>query len=405
MQILNKNTMKPEIGFDDSIETIGIVVKTAEDLGYPALGVMVPKFMSGYEFTSNIDIKKDITAPVSNKKCINEEKSFIDSNVIIKNYLIVRPMLNQNQSMPIYNVGDKVIVKMIDNDIKTLYFLPYSINRLGQRAVDTYLIAIPSNQKDNTALTDQNTYYIKLDSIEQKITISSSKENGEVCAQALEFDSKNGIITITDDIKKQERVFLIDTKNDIVVTKTSGSTIKQSGDTIDILADVININGETSVNIKTETLNIGSDTINSKANDTTYEYRNFKQSSTDGKWEVRSESHNGTSVSFKGSTFHVNIPTIGLNGQVVFPNFVIGAIPNINIPTPPLSGTSGPKNSMILQTDPAGMPLAKAAPVIGAISALAVLIDTKLLPIPPGAAVQTVSSLLSQIPSTKILSS
>ena len=58
MQILNKNTMKPEIGFDDSTETIGIVVKTAEDLGYPALGVMVPKFMSGYEFTSNIDINK-----------------------------------------------------------------------------------------------------------------------------------------------------------------------------------------------------------------------------------------------------------------------------------------------------------------------------------------------------------
>ena len=66
--------------------------------------------------------------------------------------------------MPNSTIGDKVTVTMIDNDIKTLAFLPYGINRLGQRATDKFVVRVPANKKENTALTEDNTYFFKLDS-------------------------------------------------------------------------------------------------------------------------------------------------------------------------------------------------------------------------------------------------
>lgn len=396
MQIIDSVNNTVGLGCDNSSDTVGIVMKTAEELGYPALGVFIPKFMLGYEIKSG-QAAEEVDASISGTKCVNQvdKLDMFDYSVMIKNYVIVRPLLNQNQFLPEYVVGDRVIVKVIDNDLKVLMFYPYSINRLGQRAVDKLLLVIPANPKENTALSEDNTYFIKFDSVNQKVQIIANNVNGETCKQTVELDPGNGIITITDN---EDLSWVMDTNNDSITSKTSGSTIEQISDVINMKADTLNIEMDSQINVKTDTEINESETIKSTANDTTYNYDNFKQNSEMGKWTVRMESHDNVSASFSGATFHADMPIIGLNGIVTENAWVIGSIPNVNIPAPPVNGTA---NSAILQAAVAAQPLAKAAPVLIALTALGA--GCTAYETDGGAAAAVVGNVASQIFTTRTL--
>jgi hypothetical protein len=302
--------------------------------------------------------------------------------------------------MPDYVIGDKVIVSIIDNDIKTLAFLPYSINRLGQRSTDKCMFSVPANPKENTALNEDNTYFIKIDSNNKVIILATSKKNGETCAQVIGMDAENGQIAISDN---EDRTWVLDTKNDSITSKTSGSTIEQVGNTININADTINITGDSAINLKTSSLSEESDSMKSKSSNSEFEFDNFKQTSNSGKYEIQQEEHSGMSVSIKSSTYHNDTQLIGLNGQVVFPNFIIGAIPNINSPVSPINGISGASGAMSMQTDPAALPLVKFPQLVAALNAIAAAADA--YPSGAGAATAAAAAFAANGMTTKILSS
>lgn len=388
------------LGCDNSSDTVGIVIKTAEELGYPALGVFIPKFMLGYELkTGEVADEKDIS--LQNTKCVNsaDKQNFFDPSVMMKNYIIVRPLLNQNQFLPEYVIGDKVIIKVIDNDIKTLMFYPYSINRLGQRATDKLLMVIPANPKQNTELTEDNTYFIKFDSKEQKVQIIANNVNGETCKQTIELDPGQGIITITDN---EELSWVMDTNNDSITSRTSGTTIEQCADVITMTGDTLNINMDSEINIKTDTINNECETIKSTASDVTYEYDNFKQNTESGTWTVRDEKHDNTSVSFTGSTFHVDMPIIGLNGTVTENAWVIGMIPNVNVPSPPTVGSSGNPGVGMISSDIAGVPLVKAPQLLAVLSVIGASCSQEK---DGGAAASAIASAAKDMVTTKMLAS
>lgn len=402
MKIIDPKLNVIGLGSDNNKETIGIVFKTSEELNNrPLLGLIIPKFMIGYEFKDG-DKASDTDIPLHGSKCVNDDSctKFWSSSINMKNYILVRPYLNQNQSMPDYVIGDKVIVSIIDNDIKTLAFLPYSINRLGQRSTDKCMFSVPANPKENTALNEDNTYFIKIDSNNKVIILATSKKNGETCAQVIGMDAENGQIAISDN---EDRTWVLDTKNDSITSKTSGSTIEQVGNTININADTINITGDSAINLKTSSLSEESDSMKSKSSNSEFEFDNFKQTSNSGKYEIQQEEHSGMSVSIKSSTYHNDTPLIGLNGQVVFPNFIIGAIPNINSPVSPINGISGASGAMSMQTDPAALPLVKFPQLVAALNAIAAAADA--YPSGAGAATAAAAAFAANGMTTKILSS
>lgn len=403
MRINDSISNKLVLGTDEYSDTIGIVLKTTEEMQAPQLGVIIPKFMLGYSF-KNGDVATEEPINVNGKKCINEDTdSYWDSSIILKNYITVDPLLNQNQSIANYTVGDKVLISMIDNDIKTLSFLPYSINRLGQRATDKFLLAVPANEHENTALSEDNSYFFKMDSSKdvQTLQIATSNKNNETCMFRLTMDSKNGLLTIDDD--SGERSWEMDYQNDSIVSKTSGSTITQSADKIRMEADTVEIEAETKVYMKTDTLEIEANTIKEKSSDTKYEFDNFKQTSDVGTYDITNEKHSGTSASYKEKTFHCDTPTIGLNGVVVLPTFTIGSIPDINVPVPSVNGTSGPKGSTVFQTDPSGVPLVKYPQLVACLSQIAAAADT--YPSGAGMGSAAVASFVSGGATTKMMSS
>lgn len=398
MQLIDSINTVPGLGVDNNVDTVGIVMKTADQLGFPGLGVFIPKFMLGYSLKSG-DKAKDETVSISSSKCVNssDNNSLIQSSAVLKNYIVVRPLLNQNQFMPEYVVGDKVIVKIIDNDVKTLLFYPYSINRLGQRATDKLIMLVPANKKENTALSEDNSYFIKLDSSNKLVEIIATNVNGETCKQTIQLDAGNGLITITDNNKLS---WTMDTKKDTITSKTSGSSIEQSADVITIKGDTLNIEMDSEVNIKTDTENNEAETIKSKGTDVTYEYDNYEQTSDAGKFSIRDEQHEITSVAFKGSTFHVDCSTNGFNGPVIESGYTIGTCPNINTPVVPSAGQA---NSSLTTSDPAAMPLVKGPQLL---SLLAIIGAGCASPMSDGgSATSAVASMGAQLLTTKIMGS
>lgn len=399
MQILNSLDNTVGLGADNNSDTVGIVIKTAEELGFPGLGVFIPKFMLGYQLKSS-EKAEEKTVNINNSKCVNDKSigTVTEKSLVLKNYITVRPLLNQNQFMPEYTVGDKVIVKIIDNDIKTLMFYPYSINRLGQRATDKLLLVIPANKEENTALSEDNTYFIKLDSKNKNIEITASNVNGETCRQTILLNPGDGLINITDN---ENLIWTMDTKNDSIRTQTSGAILEMKADVINMKADTLNIEMDSEVKIKTDISNINSGAIKAKSDDVNLQYDNFKQKTDNGTWEIRNETHNVSSIAFKnGSTFHVDIPTIGLNGKVILQNFVIGSVSNPNLPVLPLNGDSGQSGSMLLKTSVTAMPLVKFAPLMTVLSSLAA---GAAMPMDSGASASVLASMTSQLMTTKIL--
>lgn len=398
MQLIDSINTIPGLGVDNNVDTVGIVMKTAEQLGFPGLGVFIPKFMLGYSLKSG-DKAKDETVSISSSKCVNssDNSCSIQSSAVLKNYIVVRPLLNQNQFMPEYVVGDKVIIKIIDNDTKTLLFYPYSINRLGQRATDKLIMLVPANKKENTALSEDNSYFIKLDSSNKLVEIIATNVNGETCKQTIQLDAGKGIITITDNNKLS---WTMDTKKDTITSKTSGSSIQQSADVITIKGDTLNIEMDSEVNIKTDTENNEAETIKSKGSDVTYEYDNYEQTSDAGKFSIRDEQHEVTSVAFKGSTFHVDCPTNGFNGPVIESGYTIGACPNINSPVVPSAGQA---NSSLTSSDPAAMPLVKGPQLLSLLSIIGAGCASPYSD--GGSAASSVASMGPQLLTTKIMGS
>lgn len=398
MQLIDSINTIPGLGVDNNVDTVGIVMKTAEQLGFPGLGVFIPKFMLGYSLKSG-DKAKDETVSISSSKCVNssDNSCSIQSSAVLKNYIVVRPLLNQNQFMPEYVVGDKVIIKIIDNDIKTLLFYPYSINRLGQRATDKLIMLVPANKKENTSLSEDNSYFIKLDSSNKLVEIIATNVNGETCKQTIQLDAGKGIITITDNNKLS---WTMDTKKDTIISKTSGSSIQQSADVITIKGDTLNIEMDSEVNIKTDTENNEAETIKSKGSDVTYEYDNYEQTSDAGKFSIRDEQHEVTSVAFKGSTFHVDCPTNGFNGPVIESGYTIGACPNINSPVVPSAGQA---NSSLTSSDPAAMPLVKGPQLLSLLSIIGAGCASPYSD--GGSAASSVASMGPQLLTTKIMGS
>jgi hypothetical protein len=291
MNIIDPIRNKVGLGASRNTDTIGVVVKTPDELGDTKIGVYIPKFMLGYSMTKG-ELAKDTPVPVFGMKCINDlsNSKFWKSSITVKNYIVVYPYLNQNQSMPYYTIGDKVIIRMIDNDLKTLAFLPYSLNNLKQRAVDKCMFSVPANVEEDLDLTEENVYFFKMDSKLKTIVLSTAEQNGETSLHKFMIDGENGQVIITDD---KDLSWTLDTKNDKIISKTSGSMITQEANNITLTGDNINLEVNDKLVVNTDVLELTASTIKGEANKAELNFSKYTLESDNGQFQIQKEKHSG----------------------------------------------------------------------------------------------------------------
>ena len=103
MRIIDTKLNVIGLGSDNNKETVGIVFKTSEELdNRPLLGLIIPKFMIGYEFKDG-DKASDTEIPISGSKCVNENSDKTLKKLFILNLYKIIPCLNSlNNSKCLY---------------------------------------------------------------------------------------------------------------------------------------------------------------------------------------------------------------------------------------------------------------------------------------------------------------
>lgn len=272
-----------------SSNQIGIVIKTAEELGTSnTLGVYLPKIMMGINFSIQ-QPEKNIA--ISHSKIKNKNNTFLagTSSVVAKNYINLIGLNIPNLAMPQYAKYEKVFVNFVDNDIKSAYFLPYTLPNPGKRQKgDIFRIGAiskpPLTQKNmDVESSKENFYYMEFDTINKRITIQNSKADMEKFQYTILLDAKNGSLSLADG----ERAVTINSAKDQITMQNKASTIiTLKEDTINMYCKKFNLEADESITMKTKNYKLETTKFQEDSKEAKITHKTLEHKSTKGKYSI-----------------------------------------------------------------------------------------------------------------------
>ena len=396
MRVTDEMRMELSPGTSYTSETVAFVVKTPDDLECTDIGVFSPKLTPALELGETGVIERNIS--LNTEKCLNSETFPSETEIIDRNWIRVSPKNLTNMTPPKFVKGDIVFIGFMDSDIKTPYYSVSTLNYNGHRQTDDVRFFVPSSPEPNVVLTKDNTYFVELNSKsdKQRIIISTNDANGEKCKQYVLLDSKNGVMSLTDGSRSINISYDDDT---IVLKNEKNSSIIINKDQIELNAKTIKINAENKLEITTKKMEIDADKTEFNGDKFESDHKDISVKSDKATIDSKREEHKISSlfsVNGSGKT-HIDHQKIGLNGETIIRNFVIGNCPNINIPVPKLNGDSGPPGTSLWSTGVGSVPLVRYDTFSSMISMMCTYIDTALMnpfASPPMAA----ATVLPQLP-------
>ncbi len=186
------------------------IIKVTAPSIMPFLGTDSGEGFSGANLSADVSVND-----LSNDIEIQEE-------VITKNYIdAVYFNLHTNRELPPdVRKGEQVLLLRIQNT-DVYYWLSLGRDD-GLRRCERMKLRVSDDTTFNKELTDDNTYYIDLDTLLHKhIWIRTSKSNGEAYRYQIKIDSEKNHIHISDDIKNE--IILESDKHRIFARNTDGS--------------------------------------------------------------------------------------------------------------------------------------------------------------------------------------
>ena len=372
----------------------GVVIRTAEEIGDNVYGIYIGRMMMGVRIAEG-PIEKQLS--LNSSKCLNSiNKNVGEKSATASNFIHLTMHSLYNISMPRLILGENVIVGLIDQDIKSMYIRPFSRDKIKYRPNDILEMYVPASGKfDGEDLTDDNTYYVRCDSVNKAIRIHMSKANGEVSAYDITIDGTNGTMSMTDG----KRSIILNTNDDeVILSNEKGSTVSLRKEMIDILCKKLYIKAEDSFEIECPKTKAKLDNIELTAEDFKGKVKSLK---LEGDKLV--EKYSKTQI--ENDKRQIKSSTTEVDGLVTVSGW-IGANKGIGFgtqpgkaPLPTIPQISG--SGMANFSGPSGMCLVKAPPLVQILTQMLVLIDIAgSAPIVPPTAVATVTPMLNQLLST-----
>lgn len=258
----------------------GIIVKTPEEIGKNVYGVYIGQMFFG-TFTDQGPYENKVD--ISSNRCLNSVNKTIGEDSVTSSNFIHLTMFNvYNMSMPRLIKGENVLVGLIDQDIKSIYIKPFNRNQIKYRPTDILETFVPASGTYNgDDLTDENKYFVKMDSVNKTIRIHMSNANGEIAKYDITIDGENGSLSLSDGVRN----IVMNTQDDeIVLTNEAKSAIVLRKETIDINCEKFYLRATDSMEIECpntkailDTVNIESDTVNGKIDSLTLEGSEMKE--------------------------------------------------------------------------------------------------------------------------------
>lgn len=220
MKVVDQNTLTTALSFDTVVDTIGIVLGDRDETKSNNLKLYIPRLMLGIDLASGkgdtVEMEASIDIDIENS--IN--KDIGSNNITLTNYIEVPPMIIPGITLPRFEKGEIVKLTFADNDVKSPTYYPFSLgNEVLKRKTDIIRYHTPAKEKYDDPLSEINSYYMEINSRDQFFRIHTSDKNGETCPFTLNFNTKDGIITLMDNTKRK---FLWEYKKDKIMIQTDG---------------------------------------------------------------------------------------------------------------------------------------------------------------------------------------
>ncbi len=372
---------------DNSIGTIVRLQTDGDDVTY---GVHIPRLMMGIDINNGAF---DKTVTVGTGKCLNKvNKKLGDGDIILSNYIDLTMDRLYNISLPKYILGETVTVGIIDQDICSLFIKPYSRDQIRFRPNDEIELFAPASGKfDGDPLTDDNRYFVRLDSLHQNLRIHTSDAQGEIAQYDIKFDGAEGNLQLTDG----NRNIILTTDDDEIMMNTEGGTlVTLKDDLFDVKTGTIFMEATDSINIKSPKGVVEIDNLEDVYKKRVTECDSDSIKGKTSKSDFKTIDVDATKISVKSPTTMFD-GLVTITGYVCAGGIGFGAPPVMDpLPVNPAVDEKGCANF----AGPTGVPLVKGPQLTGILSVFATAIDLALAkppmspPLPP-IAVQSLTSV------------
>jgi hypothetical protein len=390
MHIKDSHSMELDSSIYAATDTVGIVIKDRDETGKNTLGLYIPRFMMGIDIKEAEGKPYEKSVSFSSSKIKNSiNKNIGQGNCMIQNYLEVPCFLLPNVDMPRFVHGERVMVTFADQDIKSPTFFPFSVQDTKKRRDDIVAFRIPSKPTDTEEITDDNSYYLELNSKEQYVKLHTANANEENNPFTFLVNAKEGIIKLEDD---SGRSFEWNYNEDYQLFTTDGGISFKMMDTkVTCECEDFELLANTSIHMKTSKWNV-------EADEGTFEITTHKTKTTSLETEGSTYKHKYPQTQYEGTLFQGKFPTVlwdtpaySVTGVVLMAGFAMGPSPAA-APAPPLSPggkANGPTSMCDMKGGGAGRPLSYADTTNSMIAAVAAIADqalgTAMFHIHPGA--------------------
>lgn len=397
MKIVDNKTLDLSLSLDPTEDSIGVVIADRDETGNNNLKLYIPRFMQGVDISDGKP--KDSTHSISTKKLLNSKNKNIGSNTInLKNYIEVPPFTIPGSRPPRYSIGERVLVKFIDHDIKSPIYYPFQVSAdNAKRLVDIQRLFVPSKENDDDPITDEDSYFVELNSRDKFVRLFTSNMNGEKCPFTFNINTKDGIVTFKDDSEK--RMFEWNYDEDKLLFQTNtGIEFELKENAARLVCETLDINASESIKIETSKFQLKAEQGDVLIDNMYVKNTSYEQEASNSKLKYDLAELSGSLWQIISSGLFLDAPATINTGMSVFAGFYVtkvpapgktpsvyaggaldGASPNSSS-TPsqqkpdsnsPSSKQSGSTSMTDMKGNGAGKPLAYAEPVIDLLKELA----------------------------------
>lgn len=402
MKIVDNRTLETALSLDPTEDSIGIVIGNRDETKKNTIKVFVPRFMQGISI-NDLEPKLD-TKSISSSKLVNSVNKNVGSGSIkLKNYLEVPPFVLPNMNPPRYVKGERVLIKFMDNDIKSFLYFPYQIHDVIKRKTDINRFFVPSKENFDDPLVDENSYFLELNSKDKLVRLFTGDKDGEKCPFTFNINTKDGIVTFKDD--GENRMFEWNYDEDKLLFQTeNGTTVEYKEAAITVTCDTLDLTANESIKIKTSKMKLEADQADFLIENQYVKNTSYEQEASNAKLKYDLSECSGNLWQIISSGLFFDAPATINTGMSVFAGFYVTKVPAPG-KTPSvyaggaLDGTSPSSSSTPSQQKPSpsspqskasgssamtdmkgvsGQPLAYAKPTVEALKAVANVADQAL---------------------------
>lgn len=326
MKIVNNNTLDVELSLDPTEDSIGIVVGDRDETKSNKLKIYIPRFMQGIDISDGKC--QDSNESISSSKLLNSQNKNIGSNSIkLKNYIEIPPLSIPGVNPPRFAIGQRVLVKFLDTDIKSPIYYPFQVAAdVAKRKTDVIRYFVPAKDNDEDPVTDENSYFIEINSRDKFVRLFTGNANEEKCPFTLNFNTKDGIVTFKDGSEK--RMFEWNYDEDKLLFQTNtGIEFELKENAARLVCETLDIKASESINIETSKFKLKADQGDVLIDNMYVKNTSYEQEASNSKLKYDLAELSGSLWQIISSGLFLDAPAVINTGMSVFAGFYVTKVP------------------------------------------------------------------------------